>query len=233
MKRTVAVPAVIALSGLLGLTACAAPGTNPTAPAANNVAAAPASSSPSVDLPPEPSTELEPSAPSSGGGGGEASPTPVPSPTVAKTQKWVKIFSGPSQQDITPPSDITAGSKTVELNATDNDDIGTYVADGAGRTLYRFDEDDNKPPKATCTGDCAETWPPLLIKSPGKVFPDGVDPQLIGYVETADGHCQITINGWPVYYFSGDEEPGDINGQGVKGTWFAVNPDGGKTQPAR
>ncbi|HEY0002664.1 MAG TPA: hypothetical protein VGB74_19585, partial [Actinoplanes sp.] len=156
---------------------------------------------------------------------------PAAKPTVAKTQKWVKIFSGPSDQDITPPKSRTTGSKTVELNATESDQIGTYVTDGAGRTLYRFDADSAKPPKATCNGDCAKAWPPLLIKSPGRIFPDGIDPQIIGYVERADGHCQVTINGWPVYYFIADAKPGDVNGQGINGKWFAVSPAGGKTKP--
>jgi hypothetical protein len=30
----------------------------------------------------------------------------------------------------------------------------------------------------------------------------------------------------PLYYFSGDQQPGDINGQGVGGIWFTVAPDG-------
>jgi predicted lipoprotein with Yx(FWY)xxD motif len=154
---------------------------------------------------------------------------PIPEPTVAKTQKWVKIFSGESNKKITPPTGIRTGSKTVELETAENAVIGTYVTDGAGRTLYRFDEDSAKPPKATCNGDCAKAWPPLLIKSPGKIYPKGIDPQIIGYVERADGHCQVTINGWPVYYFAKDQKAGDILGQGVKGTWFAIDPKGGKT----
>jgi predicted lipoprotein with Yx(FWY)xxD motif len=155
----------------------------------------------------------------------------TPKPTVAKTQKWVKIFSGPSDQDITPPKSRTKGSNTVELNTAESNTIGTFVTDGAGRTLYRFDADSAKPPKATCNGDCATAWPPLLIKSPGKIFPAGIDPQIVGYVERADGHCQVTINGWPVYYFIADGKPGDVNGQGINGKWFAVSPAGGKTKP--
>lgn len=171
---------------------------------------------------------------------GSASPTdspadspaaadPVPSPTVAKTQKWVKIYSGPSKTNITPPKSRTTGSHTVELNATENARIGTYLADGAGRTLYVFDNDTAKPPKSNCNGDCAKAWPPLLIKSPGKIYPKGVDPKILGYVERADGHCQVTVNGHPVYYFIADAKPGDINGQGVNGKWFAVAPNGGRT----
>jgi predicted lipoprotein with Yx(FWY)xxD motif len=200
----------------------------------------------SSEAPLSPDGPAEPGGPAGAAGGDAADPTPSSSPsespsesatenktdkpTVAKTQRWVKIFSGPSDKDITPPKSRTSGSNTVELTATENEQIGTYVADGAGRTLYRFDKDSNKPPKSNCNGDCQKAWPPLLIKSPGKIFPKGIDPKILGYVERADGHCQVTINGWPVYYFIADAKPGDLNGQGVNGTWFAVAPDGGKTK---
>ncbi|MEV8504224.1 hypothetical protein AB0368_05235 [Actinoplanes sp. NPDC051475] len=227
MKRTNIVSAAIAVTGVLGLTACAPPAER----TATDVAAVVAEQTapPTADAPPEsgrgPAPEL------AGVETPDPPTAPIPEPTVAKTQKWVKIYSGGSKKDVTPPRSIRTGSKTVELNATENAQIGTYVTDGAGRTLYRFDKDDNKPPKATCNGDCAKAWPPLLIKSPGKIFPKGIDPKILGYVERADGHCQVTINGWPVYYFAKDEKPGDILGQGVNGTWFAVNPEGGKTKP--
>ena len=32
-----------------------------------------------------------------------------------------------------------------------------------------------------------------------------------------------------MYYFAKDAKPGDILGQGVKGTWFAIDPKGGRT----
>jgi len=223
MKRTSLASAAVAFA-VLALTGCA----RTDVPPVIEFAAAPAAS-PSADTPPEagdgPATQEltaeEPDPPA----------TPIPEPTVAKKQKWVKIYSGQSRKDVTPPRSIRTGSKTVELNATENAEIGTYVTDGAGRTLYRFDKDSNKPPKATCNGDCAKAWPPLLIKSPGKIFPKGLNPKILGYVERADGTCQVTINGQPVYYFARDQKPGDILGQGVNGTWFAVSPAGGKTKP--
>ena len=236
---------VVMLAGLVSLTACA----GQTATAAAGVVARPVAvrtseaprpaqgpgepaASPQATVPPEP---VDPG-PAGGGAAAtspapaEAAPTPAVSPTVAKKQRWVKIFSGPSLKDITPPGDKTKGSHVVELNATESAEIGTYLTDGAGRTLYRFDKDSAKPPKSTCNGDCATAWPPLLIKSPGKIFPDGVNPKIIGYVERADGSCQVTVHGWPVYFFAADAKSGDINGQGVNGTWFAIAPDGGKTR---
>jgi predicted lipoprotein with Yx(FWY)xxD motif len=37
----------------------------------------------------------------------------------------------------------------------------------------------------------------------------------------------VTYNGWPLYYFAGDEEPGDINGQGEE-DFFVISPEGDK-----
>lgn len=42
----------------------------------------------------------------------------------------------------------------------------------------------------------------------------------------SDGTKQQTINCSPIYTFSGDKSPGDVNGQGVGGTWYAVAPNG-------
>nr|WP_296075787.1 hypothetical protein [uncultured Actinoplanes sp.] len=251
MRRSRTIYVVVALAGVVSVAGCdlrleRGSDQNPPEAAVEQPVAA------TSEAPLSPGGPAEPGGLAGAGGGVDgpsASPSATPSqqeqkqeqqqeqqqpnrkPTVAKTQKWVKIFSGPSDKDITPPRSRTSGSNTVELNATENEQIGTYVTDGAGRTLYRFDNDTNKPPKSTCNGDCQKAWPPLLIKSPGKIFPKGIDPKILGYVERADGHCQVTINGWPVYYFIADAKPGDLNGQGVNGKWFAVAPDGGKTKP--
>jgi predicted lipoprotein with Yx(FWY)xxD motif len=227
IKRDKAIYLLAATGALAGLSACGIAtidsATETTALGAIVVAPARTPEAPATGGVPESA------APDPGRGGSARADTPVPTPTVAKVQKWVKIFSGPSAKDIKAPKS-RAGSTTVELNATVQDTIGTYLTDGAGRALYRFDNDSAEPPKATCNGDCATAWPPLLIKSPGKIFPKGVDPKIIGYVERADHTCQVTVNGWPVYYFVADK-PGDVNGQGINGKWFAVGPSGGRTDP--
>jgi predicted lipoprotein with Yx(FWY)xxD motif len=230
MRRSRVTYLVIALAGLATVTACGGQPPTATDAVAVPVAVTGTGEAPSAQRPvssptvaPASSQTVEP----------VSSPTvaPVSSPTVAKIQKWVKIYSGPSVKNINPPKSTKRGSHTVELNATPSAEIGTYVTDGAGRTLYRFDNDSATPPRSTCNNDCATAWPPLLIKSPGKIYPDGINPKIIGYVERADHTCQVTINGHPVYYFVTDTRPGDINGQGVNGTWFAVSPTGGRTRP--
>jgi predicted lipoprotein with Yx(FWY)xxD motif len=234
---------VVTLAGLTGLAGCGtqkAPSTDaiqlpialtrsPDAPP-NTDGPGDLTGADASEAAPSPTASASPSASATGQGSGGGEAVPEVAPTVAKTQRWVKIFSGPSATDIKPNADKTKGSHTVELNATDNAQIGTYVTDGAGRTLYRFDNDTAKPPKSTCNGSCATAWPPLLIKSPGKIFPNGIDPKLVGYVERADHTCQVTIAGRPVYYFIADAKPGDLNGQGINGKWFAISPTGAKTK---
>ncbi|MEU6202733.1 hypothetical protein ABZ814_03980 [Micromonospora musae] len=208
----------IALTSLAALAACGDQQSGTAAPAATTAGGQP-NPTVSTGASPERNPEVV------------EAPTPLPTPTVAKTQRRVQIYSGPANTSLSPAPDKGQGSNIVQLNGTASADIGTYVADGKGMTLYRFDKDKAKPSKSNCNGDCAKTWPPLLIKSPGQIYPSGINPQLIGYVERADGTCQVTIAGWPVYLFANDTKPGDIKGQGVGGTWFAINPTGGKTKP--
>jgi hypothetical protein len=50
-----------------------------------------------------------------------------------------------------------------------------------------------------------------------------------GRTATPDGTAIATVAGHPVYTFSQDQQPGDVNGEGVAefgGTWYAVSPTG-------
>ncbi|NEE57607.1 hypothetical protein G3M55_75295, partial [Streptomyces sp. SID8455] len=56
----------------------------------------------------------------------------------------------------------------------------------------------------------------------------GTDEELLGEVVRTDGSKQLTVDGWPMYRYAKDTAPGQTNGQGVGGTWFASAPDGKK-----
>ena len=45
-------------------------------------------------------------------------------------------------------------------------------------------------------------------------------------IERDDGTMQVTYEGLPLYYFSGDTAAGNIAGQGLNGVWFLVDADG-------
>ncbi|WP_291382793.1 hypothetical protein [Demequina sp.] len=101
--------------------------------------------------------------------------------------------------------------------------LGTIVVDGDGMTVYQFDNDTQGGDSSTCTGQCATNWPAV----PGSAAPElegitGTVATIIGI----DGEPQLTLNGWPLYYFAGDAAPGDTNGQGVGGVWWVLTPAG-------
>ncbi len=108
---------------------------------------------------------------------------------------------------------------TVKLAYSEK--YGLYLVDANGRTLYFFAKDYNGT--SACYGACAEKWPPFYVENLN-VAP-GLNPDDFGVITRKDGTKQITYKGWPLYYFAGDQKPGDINGDGVKGVWFIAKPD--------
>lgn len=100
--------------------------------------------------------------------------------------------------------------------------VGTVLVNAGGFTLYYLTSD--KGGKVTCTGTCASTWPPAIVTSV-PAGGSGVNGTL-GTVTDPDGKKQLTYDGWPLYTYSGDGAPGQANGQGVGGVWFAMTPAG-------
>jgi predicted lipoprotein with Yx(FWY)xxD motif len=97
---------------------------------------------------------------------------------------------------------------------------GTVLAGRKGLTLYYYTEDKPGSGTSACTGGCAVAWPSL--KAPVKA-PAGVKmPGPIGMITRADGTRQVTINGYPVYYYAGDKAPGQVTGNGAGGTWHVI-----------
>jgi len=119
---------------------------------------------------------------------------------------------------------VAAQDEPPVLNAQ-TDDLGTYLVDGAGLTLYSFTRDVFTGQSA-CSGGCAEAWPPLLVGE-GQVATagEGVGGQ-IASAPRADGALQVTYDGRPLYYWQDDAAPGDTTGQGVGNVWFVATVDG-------
>lgn len=129
-------------------------------------------------------------------------------------------------QILAPPFQVLVAmvEYTVELGGTDA--LGEFLVVGTGMakglTLYTFANDTEG--KSTCTGDCATTWPPLLVEEGEPTASMDVPGSLGVYERMEDGGRQLTYNGMPLYYFSGDSAPGDTNGQGLGGVWFVAAP---------
>ena len=117
----------------------------------------------------------------------------------------------------------SASSATVTAHASR---FGKVLFDGSGRALYLFKRD--KSSRSTCSGACAKAWPPFLTtKAPNAGA--GARAGLLGTTKRADGTVQVTYAGHPLYYFSGDTKPGQINCENVVefgGLWLVVSPNG-------
>jgi predicted lipoprotein with Yx(FWY)xxD motif len=139
----------------------------------------------------------------------------------------VQVFQEAAPSYVSPPTSHKP-AETIQMQAASSPEIGTYVTDSAGMTLYRSATDSTNPPQSNCNSRCAEVFPPMLVNGSGKIYLSGIDASKVGVMRRSDGTVQVTINGSPVYYYSQDR-PGQIKGQGVSNTWSAVNPKGGST----
>jgi len=168
-----------------------------------------------------------------------APPLPPVAPAATTAPAAVATTTAPAGGAVTgavvptaPSGNINAyttkegGDGVVTFQVAQSADLGGYVVDGEGFTLYRFNPDTPNPSKSTCNAGCAITWPPVLATH--KVQYIGLQRKNIGTLHREDGSVQMNIGKWPVYRFSKDAAPGQINGQGVDGNWFAVAPDGSK-----
>jgi predicted lipoprotein with Yx(FWY)xxD motif len=122
----------------------------------------------------------------------------------------------------------TPRGRPATLGVQSNSDLGKILDDAHGRTLYLFQKDSGT--NSTCTGACASAWPPL--RTNGKtVVGVGATAAMVGTTRRSDGAPQLTYNGHPLYTYTGDQKPGETNGQGLMafgGGWFALSPAGNK-----
>jgi predicted lipoprotein with Yx(FWY)xxD motif len=135
--------------------------------------------------------------------------------------------SGTSGGSSTPAAGSTAtGSAAALVITTKSGSAGTYLTDGSGRAVYLWTKDGMN--KSECSGACASAWPPVpasgtMTASGGAVSAD------LSSITRSDGSKQLTYDGHPLYYFSGDSGPGTTNGQGSDGfgaKWWLVSTSG-------
>ena len=121
-----------------------------------------------------------------------------------------------------PAASAAAGGLTVDAKPVGT--VGTVLVAGSnGMTLYIFTKDVKDSGKSVCTGQCLTTWPALTVAA-GQTPTGGT--ALTGKFGTItredDGTTQVTYNGLPLYFFSGDKKVGDANG--IYTNWEAVKP---------
>lgn len=133
--------------------------------------------------------------------------------------KLLLMGSGASQSSLygTSPSTSTASTapSSTGVVTTQTGAGGRFLAGPNGMTLYTFDKDTTNV--SNCSGTCAVTWPAYVTNSAPTNLPTGVST-----FTRSDGKIQFTWNGMPLYYYSGDANPGDTKGDGFNGLWHIV-----------
>ena len=118
------------------------------------------------------------------------------------------------------PSAAAAATGRAAALKTESTRAGTVLASSRGLTLYYYSEDKPHSGKSVCTGACAMAWPPLAapVKAPAGIRLPGK----IGFITRPNGVRQVTLNGYPLYFYAADKAPGQAKGNGIQGSWHVI-----------
>jgi len=105
------------------------------------------------------------------------------------------------------------------VNVASKSGLGSYLVNGTGFTLYTFMRDVQNSGTSACAAGCSDKWPAFYVSN--LALPSSLSASSFTVITRPDGSKQLAYDGWPLYYFGNDMNPGDVNGQGVGNVWFA------------
>ena len=123
------------------------------------------------------------------------------------------------------PASSSSAAPTI---GTGSGSVGTYLTGASGRALYIWVAD--RKDKSSCSGACAQAWPPLTASSMPKVT-GAANAADVSLISRSKGTKQVAYEGRPLYYYAGDTGPGMTNGQGSDqfgAKWWLISPSGGQ-----
>ena len=94
------------------------------------------------------------------------------------------------------------------------------LASSHGLTLYYYKRGQAGQRQVGLHRRCATAWPPLAapVKAPRGVHLPGP----LGVITRPNGVKQVTLNGYPLYFYVGDKAPGQVGGNGIGGSWHVI-----------
>lgn len=132
--------------------------------------------------------------------------------------------TGTANGTTAPTSTTATAAPGVGVAKASKGSVGTVLVAPDGHTLYHLTTDKNG--QSTCTGSCAQLWPPLTVAAGTKPRAGSGITGTLGTLTRADGSTQVTYDGMPLYTYTPDTTSQDVLGQGVGGVWFVVSPTG-------
>jgi predicted lipoprotein with Yx(FWY)xxD motif len=111
---------------------------------------------------------------------------------------------------------------TVKVSYDPN--LGQFLVNGDGYTLYYFLKDTPNAGTSACTGGCLALWPAF---SPGSIkVTSPLQASDFSMITRPDGTMQATYMGGPLYRFSNDAAPGVATGNNYNNIWYVVGLNG-------
>jgi predicted lipoprotein with Yx(FWY)xxD motif len=121
-------------------------------------------------------------------------------------------YSADSPPQVAPANYVAADSKSYVRSTA----AGPVMTTPEGMTVYIYDKEATG--SASCYGECAEEWPPVIAPSDAKPFGE------LSMVDRIDGAKQWAYRGKPLHVYHEDAKPGDAKGDNKDGFWHAVEP---------
>jgi predicted lipoprotein with Yx(FWY)xxD motif len=122
----------------------------------------------------------------------------------------------PDQGGPRPVSVVISGGRAA---------FGTKMIDSRGLTVYLLSSD--RAGTSNCSAACQRVWIPVTSPGGKPQAGTGFRQSDVGSIQRSDGSDQVTFDGHPLYYFTGDKSPGETGGEGrtdLAGTASAVPP---------
>ncbi len=147
-----------------------------------------------------------------------AAPAPRPPAAAAPMRPATPAVASAPVSAKTPVESRYPVAGAVDVSSkifrTEHGRLGPVLAGPDGRTLYISKRDPQGVSR--CTDGCTRLWRPFLLGGSDRPAPP------FGSVTRTDGTRQWSHAGRPLYLWLGDTVAGDVTGDGIDGTWYAV-----------
>ncbi len=153
-------------------------------------------------------------------------PVKLAAPLAVALLAAAACSSGGSTSSAAASAAGSGSSTSSTVITTKTSSGGSFLTNGAGRAIYLFMADSTG--KSACDGACAAAWPPVIATAQPTAT-GGAQASGLSTITRSDGTKQVTYDGHPLYYFTGDTGPGTDKGQGLDNfgaKWWLVAPTG-------
>ncbi|MGC6480697.1 MAG: di-heme oxidoredictase family protein [Porticoccaceae bacterium] len=120
---------------------------------------------------------------------------------------------GNGGEDIYDGADVIP---TEEISVANGILVGGVNSTKPQYAVYVFDSDPISAGVSNCYGGCASAWPPVYVTDD---IASGVSN--LDSITRSDGTLQVTYEGRPLYFYAGDQQPGERSGDSVSG-WHSI-----------